>query len=270
MRYVGITGFVSREEVDFALSCLPAGLTLMCGVLASSKTLCGHTNKYPQRYPKAEDIAAIFSDDPRCLNLVHVATDSTPSEVDGRLIPPFIDMLRGQRAGGPLYHGVQINCLRPPIKRSDLVSFVDAFPKARVVLQIGPRWLAAKLNKPFLSGTGGVSSLASDILLDVSGGRGTALDAAKAAGMVRALRRELVHWGLNCRIGIAGGLCAEALPTIAPLVREHGLSIDAEGRLRDGDEGGVLNLDKARAYLRAAGEVFGAEGQCDPRGDHRS
>ena len=32
---------------------------------------------------------------------------------------------------------------------------------------------------------------------------------------------------------------------------------DAEGRLRDGDDGGVLNLDKVRAYLAAAGELFG-------------
>jgi hypothetical protein len=53
-------------------------------------------------------------------------------------------------------------------------------------------------------------------------------------------------------------LCAETLPAVASLVREYGLSIDAEGRLRDGDEGGVLDLDKARAYLAAAGDAVNA------------
>lgn len=63
------------------------------------------------------------------------------------------------------------------------------------------------------------------------------------------------RYGLGLNIGIAGGLCAETLPAVASLVREYGLSIDAEGRLRDGDEGGVLDLDKVAAYLAAAAAV---------------
>jgi hypothetical protein len=42
-RYAGITGFTTRAEVDAALAALPSGLTRMCGVLVSAKTLCGKT-----------------------------------------------------------------------------------------------------------------------------------------------------------------------------------------------------------------------------------
>lgn len=38
-RYVGITGLTSRAEVDACLEALPAGATLMCGVLVSERTL---------------------------------------------------------------------------------------------------------------------------------------------------------------------------------------------------------------------------------------
>jgi hypothetical protein len=61
-------------------------------------------------------------------------------------------------------------------------------------------------------------------------------------------------------LGFAGGLDAESLPDIAHEVRTWGASIDAEGRLRDGDDGGVLCMDKVRAYLAVAGEIFGGRG----------
>ena len=54
---------------------------------------------------------------------------------------------------------------------------------------------------------------------------------------------------------IAGGLCAEAVPDVAHLIRS-GSSIDAEGRLRDdAPDGGNLDLERVRAYLQAAAEA---------------
>ena len=91
-----------------------------------------------------------------------------------------------------------------------------------------------------------------DILVDASGGHSKDIDPFFAAAMVRTIRAEV---GPTVGIGIAGGLCAETLPTVAALVVDHDLSIDAEGRLRnDRDE---LDLDKARAYLNAAAAMWG-------------
>ena len=89
--------------------------------------------------------------------------------------------------------------------------------------------------------------------MQVGAGRGLPIDSDIADAWAMTIRG---HFGNDVGLGFAGGLDADGLPRIAHEVRTWGASIDAEGRLRDGDEGGTLNLDKARAYLAAAGEVF--------------
>ena len=232
MTYVGITGFMSRAEVDACLAALPEGLTLMCGVLASPKSIAGIPNRWHRRYPAPRDIAGIFSDDPRCLNLIHYSTDKAPTERD-------VDRLRG--IGGERCHGFQFNGAWPE---------PQAFSGEHVVLQYRP---SVSVPEEFRRSLAGLGNITPHVLIDGSGGRGTPLDLGSVALCVGDV---VSRYGLGLNIGIAGGLCAETLPAVASLVREYGLSIDAEGRLRDGDEGGVLSLDKAAAYLRAAGEVM--------------
>lgn len=234
MRYIGITGFVSRSEVDAALQALPAGATLMCGVLLSAKTLRGERNRWWRRYPEPDRIPFIFSDDPRCLNLIHFAAGEMGAGMGivEKLLP----------LGGPLCHGVQFNGGWPTLAAGASLR--------NVVLQFKPG-----ISDPdaIVALTRAVGIQKTSVLLDASGGRGESLSPAMMGRHVGWLReREPL-----LQIGIAGGLCAETLPGIAGLVRDHQLSIDAEGQLRDGDEGGVLNLGKARAYLKAADEIGG-------------
>ncbi len=262
--YVGVSGFMSRAEVDQALAGFPEmGRQLMVGVLASSKTLCGKTNKYPRRYPKVEDIAGIFSPDPRCLNLVHVSTDSEPSTIDGKLIPIEIDMMRAFRAGGPLCHGVQLNNATGRVSLKALDAFRGMCPTAsRVVLQTGPRWLATRIESDSLSKSLMMySGVITDILIDASGGRGRAIDPEETQRLVREARSSLAHYGVpdgSIGLGVAGGLCAGWLPRIQRLaVEEAPISIDAESLLRDDtDWGGNLDMVKVHAYLSAAGKLF--------------
>jgi hypothetical protein len=234
---VGVTGFMTRAEVDAALSALPAGLTLMVGVLASEKGTFGAGNKYPLRYPKAEDIAGIFSPDPRCLNLLHWSSGEAPSAA-------LISRL--QSVGGVHCNGFQFNGAWP--ETSTLVSLAGD----HVVLQYRP-------GKSSLDGlrasVAACRNVQAHVLIDGSGGRGEPLNVDETAVLVEVLQ---VRLGPSVGIGIAGGLCAETLPTVLRDARTFGLSIDAEGRLRDGDHGGTLNLDKVRAYLAAAGEIGGA------------
>lgn len=243
-RYVGITGFMSRAEVDACRAELSPDLTLMCGVLMSAKTLRGIKNRWHRRYPAPCDVASIFTDDTRCLNLIHYASG------DGGT-PSWDDLEALLTHGGPNLDGFQFNGVMPHSR--DLATLQVAARRAlghnlRIVRQethwSDATWLAER-TWPEVT----------DVLLDASCGKGRSIDAEQlqyACTAIVALRERFPDIG----IGIAGGLCAETLPTLTSFIRAHRLSIDAEGRLRDGDEGGTLDLAKARAYLAAAGEIF--------------
>lgn len=247
--YVGISGLMSRGEVDTALAAYPdCGRQLMVGVLASEKTLAGQPNKWPRRYPKREDIAGIFIDDPRCLNLVHVAVDRADMK------EPWLD--RALFFGGARCHGVQLNAPAPSDRIEEhgqmraIGSFLRIYPVARLVVQLRPVSGADAVARATMLHDAG----ATDVLIDASGGRGLNLNLASVALAVQQIRRACPNIG----IGIAGGLCAETVPAVAHIIRD-GVSCDAEGRLRDdADGGGDLDMEKTRAYLAAAGEAVAA------------
>ncbi|WP_437310092.1 hypothetical protein [Sorangium sp. So ce388] len=244
--YVGVSGLVSRAEVLAALAAFPeCGRQLMVGVLASEKTLAGKTNRWWRRYPKIESIAGIFIDSPRCLNLVHYGADTPPDATT---------LLRLFELAGPLCHGFQFNGAWP--YRADLFRLHEAAAHRgrdlRVVLQC--RWEGPSdlvwLTVPSMAHYAG---LVTDVLADASGGTGKPLERRHVD-----VWRENVATGWRDRpigIGVAGGLCAEAIPGVADLLRA-GASCDAEGRLRDdADGGGRLDHERARAYLAAAAEA---------------
>jgi hypothetical protein len=235
-----MTGFVTRAEVDACLAALPEGLTLMCGVLVSEKTLRGERNKWWRRYPRVEDVAGIFSPDPRCLNLIHYCSDAAPStEVVSRL----------QTLGGWTCQGFQFNVAWP--ERSTLAALAGA----HVVFQVRPHAQDEGMMARLRAAVGAARESDVHVLIDGSGGRGIPIDPDIADAWGMMIRG---HFGNDVGLGFAGGLGADHLRRLAAPIRSYSASTDVEGPVRDGDEGGVLNLDKARAYLRAAGEIMGA------------
>lgn len=260
--YIGVTGFMNQKDVYAVLNAMPMGTKkkLMVGILASSKTLAGQANKYPNRYPTMDKIGSIAVQDPRVLNLVHVATGG---EQDPRALAEML--LKAHDAVGPHCNGVQVNAEWPPFDA--LVRYRVEHPTARVVLQLGPKIVAGSRGS-LLDGLGVYlrDSAITDVLIDGSGGRGTALDPARVKRVVMWTLDTWISCGKTdypIGIGFAGGLCANDL---AGETREKGvvdmlldrwtLSIDAEGRLRDADD--HLDVQKARAYVDAAGRVFDA------------
>lgn len=231
-RYVGVTGLMTHAEALACREALPEDQTLMVGVLASQKSLAGIKNRWHRRYPAPEDIGEIFVSDRRALNLIHYSGDVVDGEVVRRLL----------EVGGARCDGVQFNGTWPTER------LVTSFET--VVLQFRPGVSDAGLVRRLVRAGG---SERVRVLIDSSYGRGEALDIAHVESAIRELR----GWVADLQLGVAGGLCAEVLPLLRDFPRHHGLSIDAEGRLRDGDEGGTLNLERATAYLRAAGEIFG-------------
>lgn len=239
MKYVGITGFVTRADVDACLAALPEGLTLMCGVLVSEKTLRGERNKWHRRYPRVEDIAGIFSDDPRCLNLIHYCADKPPSE----------DTIDGMAFRWPAFHGFQFNGAwpEPDVLRS--------YGGIHVVLQLRPHGAPADIMGRLRAAVDALDKCRVHVLIDGSGGRGVPIDPDIADAWGMMIRG---HFGNDVDLGFAGGLGPEHLRRLAAPIRSYNASTDVEGPVRDGDEGGALILDKARDYLQAAGEIMGA------------
>ncbi|MCX6714957.1 MAG: hypothetical protein NTX72_04020 [Candidatus Uhrbacteria bacterium] len=238
--YIGVTGFMNQEEVRAALAALSGTKhELMVGVLASAKTLRGETNSWPNRFPNVQEIAGIFSEDPRTLNLIHFATDDR-NTIDVQLA----DMIE---LGGANLDGFQLNMVWPDPQLLRTAFFGH---RLRVVLQVGTNAYKQVNNDPqkLAERLDAYKEIVTDILFDLSGGLGRELDADAGLPVLRAVHRRHPSLGL----GIAGGLCAETLQLIKPIRREFpNVNFDAEGRIRD-DKDARLNMNKTTAYLKAA------------------
>lgn len=246
--YIGVTGVDTSANVtmvwDAWVKAWRGGVPschLMLGVLVSSKTLYGGTNKYPLRYPKAADVAALL----RCssmatvLPMIHYAGDKSIEHLQTL-----------NEIAGEFCAGVQFNGAWPAV--NDLAKFVEAAPGRRIVLQVGPTMLAEHPGAALAWELDQYKDLVTDVLLDASGGKGLPIDAEAAAWPLMFIGDR--HPQLGC--GIAGGFSGSTLtPTVGKMMRA-GCSIDAEGRLRDGTEGGGYLLEpEVRAYLNRAVEL---------------
>lgn len=242
--YIGVTGFMTEEEVAAAMAAFDrlssSHRLVMLGFLASGKTLRGETNKWPNRYPRVDEIASLFSAHPRALNLIHYATDdqSTLAMQLGQLV----------EIGGSLLDGFQLNVAWPTPER------LEGVKGKRIVLQLGrhalqtcsgPDSVAARLDD--------YTELVTDVLIDASGGHGVPVDIDVAEGYLRAIVARHPFLG----IGVAGGLSHEGMERLQPLADKFpNVNLDAEGRLRTPMPEDKLVIDDTTAYIAAANSLF--------------
>ncbi len=270
--YIGVTGLMTAEQVRQVASAIPTmgwrlDRPLMLGILMSSKTANGIPNKYPKRYPRLKDVFKIT--DPvdggtrwnaPLLPIIHYATDDHATVALQILgLKKCLDWEYEETVHTHV-SGFQINTPWPDLRLFHELGFESHFGKNfRIVLQVGraalkqaamgrgscqPDELVTML-RPYVGAV-------SDILLDPSGGMGMPVDPAQASDYLDAIKAAGLRFGL----GVAGGLDAQSLDQLAPLLERHpDVSIDAEGRLRDPatDE---LDLGKARDYVAKAYELF--------------
>lgn len=245
--YIGVTGFMSANEVEEVLRVVPAGAKrmLMVGVLVSSKTMQGVPNKWPNRYPGADEIAGIFPDHPLALNLVHFNT----KELDKLLV----QMLEVTKLGGKNFHGFQLNIKWP--NPETLYEYKKQFPDKVIVLQCGGGALESVDFSPTKLALRAIdyTHVCDYLLVDPSGGLGKSLDPNKGLEYLNHLNVKVEEMGF----GIAGGLSSDTIEgLISPIVRNFpNTSIDAEGRLRD--ENDHLDVKKAQEFVSKAYELFG-------------
>lgn len=265
----GITGFMSQDEMKAALDSFDqycqtyAGRIdhrplLRFGILASSKTIKGIQNKYPERYPKIGDMRELFSfaggsQDSRVQILCHYSTD-TPENL-------FYECEVTNEVLGSRLDGFQFNVPWPDPEIIKRIAKTNV--ERKIVLQIGKRALDQfgiyqegelisyddegiyyKVHSylPFID----------EVLIDPSGGKGIAFSPMLLVPLVRTLLDTEVE------ISIAGGLSSQTMDNVRPIrevCRSIGLGIDAEGRLRN-PETKEMDLKEVDAYLRSAFNLF--------------
>ncbi len=249
--YIGITGFCSRSEVDAVLESVSAepSRLLMCGALLSNALLAGNASDAPNRCPAPNTMAGIFSDDPRCLNLVHYRPPPGANLADA--------LARATEVGGPNCHGVQINATRgaPWPDPDGLEAYRERYRPSRIVFQAGREAMQSTDHQPdeLARRCAEYSGLVTDVLVDASEGLGLPLDASRSADYLAAIRSAAPELGLVVAGGLHAGNIGELLSPLLP--RWSAVSIDAEGRLRDADD--RLNTEAAIAYLRVARQMLG-------------
>ena len=244
--YVGVTGFMSSEEVTETLKDIDfktANRLLMVGVLASSKTIQGIKNKWPNRYPPLHEIGNIFVKNDDCLNLIHYNTKD-PDKL-------LTQLIMVSDAVNDNFDGFQLNIAWPPPQI--LENYKSLYPCKQIVLQIGggafeeagnmPAWVANKVAE--------YVGIVDYILLDPSGGLGQPSDPLKA----REYLDELSRYEKEIGLGVAGGLSPNTLHLLEPLLQVYpSISIDAEGKLRN--EQDHLDVAITRKYIQQSLHMF--------------
>ena len=154
---------------------------------------------------------------------------------------------------GPNCDGVQLNMVWPDADA--IYQFRKRYESKKIVLQVGGRAFKAVGNNPFRLAMRVYyyRDFVDYVLLDPSGGTGTAFDTEQMMAYLRSLR----DLGLEKYMGfvVAGGLSPTTLNLVEPLIPEFpDLSTDVETGVRDVNDN--LDLNVAREYVRGAYSIF--------------
>jgi phosphoribosylanthranilate isomerase len=242
--YVGITGITKSAQtiaIDQMLEELdwPDSHEVMYGVLVSGWTLQGKEPTDVRQYPLSGEVSGLESRHPRALNLIHYNDARRPFALDLQLA--------GIKVLAPDFDGVQLNFTWPnPIELRRV-----AKSPALIVLQMGAKALreAGRDNVgQWIRSYGGSVDY---VLVDLSGGTGKSLNVADSQALLEIMTAASDTYRLNLAFGVAGGLNAEQVSKLAPLLQRFpGLSWDAQAGLRNA--AGELDLGRVRGYLAAS------------------
>ncbi len=252
--YIGITG-ISTNQQFWAVAKAHRNRRypyLMEGLLVSHKSLRGEPAKFPERYPRNEELCTVFALCSNTINLVHFNTNEP-----GKLLD---QMLEVDELVGPYCNGFQLNIAWPdPATLERYLSRRIRTPwrgKPVIVLQCGRAALEEYDRNPKKIAqvvAGNYEGLVDYVLIDSSGGKGEEFNTAFANECLSELFANCPSIGP----GIAGGLSADNIQKqLGPLFKElpEPFSIDAEGRLRD--ERDWLDLEKCGAYIKEAMKFY--------------
>lgn len=247
-RYIGITGFTEREQVEKVLDAMP-GYTnrkLMVGILASRATLRRTQNPWhPNRYPTLDKLATIPVDDPRTYTLIHYYTQQTATLFD--------QLAELTERCGTLLNGFQLNIPWPD--PDTLRAYRAHYPSKQFVLPItdemikeangNMRTIADRLNSEY-------DGLAEHILLDGSLGEEKMFAPRIMRERIAALKAASIKMG----IGVAGGISPHTTDLVRYVAEEHrDINTDAEGGVHSKEED-LFDVTNAVLLVQKQAKIF--------------
>jgi hypothetical protein len=235
-RYVGICDVLKPEEAIAMADELRAhrkdpNRKVMIGVMAGHFTLrpdAEYGEGQRAVFPTREEMAGGFTDDPDVLNTVHFADLYRPKEVQTL----YEDLELVVEYGGENLHAVQLDVTWPDV--DDVDRFKAKHPDIAVVLQLGKSAFEAVDHdaQKMVKELDRYGDSIDYVLLDLSMGKGKAMEAESLLSALRQIRQKLPGLGL----AVAGGLGPESVHLLEPIAQEFpDISIDAQGRLKPPD-----------------------------------
>lgn len=237
-RYIGITGFKTKEEIDACkIISLNKEPIIMYGILTSQKTLNNPSSEGSRR-PSLYQVPQLLEAIPKnAMPTIHHCTDNRDFYLELDKVLSY-DNIYDKR----LCTAIQLNQRLPKI--SELEKTIKKYPDLNIILQLEPMDLATpkntgkKLNE--------YSGLIDYVIIDPSRGVGITLDINNSLEVLKEIK-------INAIPVIAGGLNSQNIKEVITFFRkEYGnnFCIDAEGKLRD--ENDKLNIKKMQSYITEA------------------
>ena len=248
--YIGITDFATYSETvaaqeDFKRCGGPAsGHLLHVGVMMSRKTLNNIPSKWSKIFPKNRDIANIFTKDENTLNVLHYA------DYDG--VDVAKNLAKATELGYSEMDALQLDMIWPD--PAVIKNYRSDYPDKKIILQVNSKSLGIVDYNPdtLLERLNLYGKSVDYVLLDMSMGRGIGLNTDQLLPYLKKIDHPDRH------LAVAGGLCADTLHLIEPLVEQFpDLSIDAQSKLRpSGSAMDRIDWGMARNYLESAVKLF--------------
>ncbi|MFH1089029.1 MAG: hypothetical protein V1716_01230 [Candidatus Uhrbacteria bacterium] len=235
-RYFGVCDVVSPEQAramadELRQNRKSLNRKIMIGVMA------GHFSLRPEGddpggqrtvFPTREEMSKGFIDDPDVLNTVHFADLYRPKEVQTL----FEDLELVVEYGGENLHAIQLDVTWPDT--NDLAKFKSKHPELLIILQLGKFAFKEASNNPqkVVDQLREYGDSVDFVLLDMSMGKGQAMESEGLLPLLRLIKEELPDLGL----AVAGGLGPDSMDLLEPIAKEFpGISFDAQGRLKPAD-----------------------------------
>ncbi len=184
-----------------------------------------------KEFPTKEEMAGGFIDDPDVLNTIHYADLYGPNGPWKAQESPdlFKNLELCVKYGGENLHAIQLDVTWPNV--DDIDRFKATHPELKIILQLGKFAFqeAGNDSKKVVDLLDRYGDSIDYALLDLSMGKGKAMESEGLLPMLRLLQSELPGLGL----AVAGGLGPDSVDLLEPIAREFpGISIDAQGRLK--------------------------------------
>lgn len=245
--YIGICDFMSQQEVFAMLDAFKNykhyGIKLMIGTMTSFKVLNKQETKWTDIFPKVEALKYIFSaKSDYAINCIHYA--------DYGKNPGLAETLRQVVVYcGPGLDAIQLDMIWPDPK--ELEKF-QGFHQIPIVLQVSQKSMEQCDNNPVVVAEkirreyGG---LISHVLFDCSMGKGIPIDVSNIVQYIEAMK----SYTSGIDIAVAGGLGPGTVYDVEQLIKQYGVSIDAQSKLRtSGNNEDPIDWDLAKQYVNDA------------------